>query len=93
MHFSALSLGLMFLLAAAHAHPSSPVGATRFAKRQGKDLGNSACVGACVKAPETLDCGKNIQFRPHQGCYICCYSDAREGGVPVTTADRGAGRF
>lgn len=64
MHFSALSLGLMFLLAAAHAHPSSPVGANRFAKRQGKDLGNSACVGACVKAPETLDCGKNIQVHP-----------------------------
>lgn len=32
-----------------------------------------------------------IQFRPQQGCYICCYSNEREGGLPVTTADRGAG--
>ncbi|OJJ57857.1 hypothetical protein ASPSYDRAFT_45810 [Aspergillus sydowii CBS 593.65] len=61
MHFSALSLGLMAFLAAVHAHPSSPVGAHRFAKRQGKDIGNIACVGACVKTPETLKCGQNIE--------------------------------
>ncbi|OJJ04537.1 hypothetical protein ASPVEDRAFT_44036 [Aspergillus versicolor CBS 583.65] len=91
MHFSALSLGLIALLAAVHAHPSSPVGANRFVKRQGQDIGNTACVGACVKTPETLNCGKNIEFRPQQGCYICCYSNEREGGLPVTTADRGAG--
>ncbi|KAF9883210.1 hypothetical protein FE257_003867 [Aspergillus nanangensis] len=38
------------------------------------DIGNTACIGACVPDARSLGC-KNPVFKPAKSCYMCCISD------------------